>query len=45
MKIGIHIFKNKVDVYVIAGLDHIQQLDDIIMGGKFLCVERKSADE
>lgn len=36
MEVGVHELKDQVDVLVVACLDHVQQLNDILMGGEGL---------
>lgn len=36
VEVSVHKFKHKVDVYIITGLDDIEQLDYIIVTGEFL---------
>jgi len=36
MEISVHEFKNKIDIDIVASLDHIEQLDHIIMTRELL---------
>ena len=38
MEVGVHEFKDQVDVLVVASPDHVQQLNNVLMAGEGLCV-------